>query len=262
MSTPIATALAPRGRLYLLEAKYEWLKIFRVPAYSVPTLAFPLVFYSLFGLAFAPGGGSAGAMATYLLASYGAFGVIGASLFGFGVGVAVERGQGWMLLKRATPMPPAAYFFAKTAMALAFSLGIVVGLFTLGAAFGDVRMPTTTWLALAGVLLAGAIPFCAFGLAIGYNTGPSSAPAIVNLIFLPTAFASGLWFPIQALPSWLQAIAPWLPFYYFGQLALDTIGIPSAVPPARAVATLTAFTAICLVAAWIGYRRDRGKTWG
>ena len=45
---------------------------------------------------------AAAVVATYLLATYATFGVIGAALFGFGVGVAVERGQGWMLLKRAS----------------------------------------------------------------------------------------------------------------------------------------------------------------
>jgi len=262
ITTVPAPDVAPRGRLYLLEARYEWLKALRLPAYSVPTVAFPLVFYCLFGLAFGPRAGSSFPMATYLLATYGVFGVIGASLFGFGVGVAVERGQGWMLLKRATPMPPAAYFVAKTAMALAFSLAIVVGLFALGAGLGGVRLPTATWLSLAGVLLSGAIPFCAFGLALGYLTGPNSAPAIVNLIFLPMAFASGLWFPIQALPEWLQAVAPWLPFYYFGQLALHTVDLANGVPPGRAVAVLAAFTAVSLAAARWGYRRDQGKTWG
>ena len=48
--------------------------------------------------------------------------LIMAALFGFGVGVAVERGQGWLLLKRATPMPPLAYLLAKMATAVAFGL--------------------------------------------------------------------------------------------------------------------------------------------
>jgi ABC-type Na+ efflux pump permease subunit len=43
------------------------------------------------------------------------------SLFGFGVTVAVERGQGWMEVKRTTPMPVSAYFTAKLAMAMIFS---------------------------------------------------------------------------------------------------------------------------------------------
>src|SRR4051794_24043522 len=98
--TPLPSAAAgpSRLRLYGLEARSELLKAVRLPAYSLPTLAFPCVFYLFFGIAFGSHGvGTAPvSMASYLLATYGAFGVIGASLFGFGVGVATERGQGWM----------------------------------------------------------------------------------------------------------------------------------------------------------------------
>ena len=124
-STPASPTKRNLVRIYALEAKTEFLKLWRLPAYSVATLVFPLMFYVIFGVTF---GGSAGpvSVATYLLATYGAFGIIGAALFGFGVGVAVERGQGWMRLKRASPMPPTAYFVAKIAMALFFSLLIVM----------------------------------------------------------------------------------------------------------------------------------------
>lgn len=257
-----ATAVRPPSRLgvYLLEARFETLKNLRMPMYAIPTVSFPLVFYVLFG--FTLRGKGAFDMATYLLATYGAFGVIGASLFGFGVGVAVERGQGWMLLKRATPMPAGAYFFAKTAMALFFSLAIVGGLFALGSAFGGVRLPAVNWWALGGVLVAGAIPFCAIGLAVGYLAGPNSAVAVVNLVYLPTAFLSGLWVPIQALPGWMQALAPWLPPYHFAELALRALGLPGREPAAQAIGYLAVATAVSLaVAAW-GYRRDEGKTYG
>src|SRR5260370_36697119 len=76
-------------RIYFNEAKYEFLKLLRLPIYAISTIAFPLMFYVLFGLVLNQSQtvGSI-SVATYLLASYGAFSVIGASLFGFGVGVA------------------------------------------------------------------------------------------------------------------------------------------------------------------------------
>lgn len=263
--TPSATITQPRSlpRIYALEAKYEFLKLLRMPAYAIPTISFPLLFYVFFGLAFG-GGRMAGpvSMPTYLLATYGAFGVIGASLFGFGVGVAIERGQGWMLLKRATPMPPLAYFTAKIFMALTFSLILVLGLCALGAAFGGVRMPTLTWVSLASVLIAGALPFCAFGLALGYFCGPNSAPAVVNLLYLPMAFLSGLWIPVQVLPGILQKLAPMLPPYHFSQLALAQVGAHSGPAAWVSILYLVLFTAASLGLAYLGYRRDEGKTYG
>jgi ABC-2 type transport system permease protein len=113
-------------RSYVLETKCEFLKLVRMPVYVVPTLLFPLMFYAFFGLAMgrqAPAGSIP--MTRYLLATYGAFGVIGATLFGFGVSLAVERGLGWLQLKRASPMAPLAYFLAKGTVCLIFSAVIV-----------------------------------------------------------------------------------------------------------------------------------------
>jgi ABC-2 type transport system permease protein len=263
MSSQTLTPSRNLPRIYALEAKYEFLKLLRLPAYVVPMLAFPLFFYLLFGVAM-KGGGPQGTfdLSTYLIATYGAFGVMNAALFGFGVGIATERGQGWMLFKRATPMPPLAYFTGKLAMSLLFSCAMVALLFTLGATAGGVRLPVGTWLALAGVQVAGALPFAAFGLALGYWVGPNSAPAVLNLLSLPAAFGSGMWIPIQALPGFMRQAALFLPPYHYAQLALKTLGLDGGQPAARHVAVLAAFTVVSLLAAWVGFRRDEGKTFG
>ncbi len=108
-----------------------------MPGYAIPSIAFPAMFYLLFGVMFGRGTVGGLSMATYLIATYGAFGVIGASLFGFGVGVAIERGQGWMMLKRASPMPPMAFFAAKLAMCTIFAAVVFCVLAVLGVTFGQ-----------------------------------------------------------------------------------------------------------------------------
>jgi len=255
-------ATGPRRRLtciYLLEAKLELLKLVRMPGYLIPTIAFPVMFYVLFGLSLPNGGFD---MAPYLIATYGAFGVIGVALLGFGVGVAVERGQGWMLLKRASPMPVLAGFTAKILMSLLFGAVIVVLLGVLGAAFGGVRLEATAWLTLGGTLLIGGLPFCAFGLALGYLCGPNGAPAIVNLIYLPAALASGLWIPIMILPEFFQKLALVLPPYHLAQLALKSLGADTGQPVIHHVAVLVLFGVISLAVATVAYRRDDGRTYG
>ena len=101
------------------------------------------------------------------------------------------------------------------------------------------------------------------GLAIGYFAKPNSAPAVVNLIYLPMAFCSGLWVPLFMLPHGLQTFAKFLPAYHMSQLALGTVGMTTEPVPAWGhVEALIAFTLICLgLAAW-GYRRDEGETYG
>ena len=250
-------------RSYTLEAKYEFLKQVRMPAYAIPAITFPVMFYLLFGVLFG-GGRAAGSttVATYMLATYGTFGVIGCALFGFGVGVAVERGQGWMTLKRATPMPPLAYFVAKLAMAALFGAIIVLLLSIVGVTLGGVSLPLAAWVRLVVTLIVGTIPFSALGLALGYLTGPNSAPAIVNLVYLPLSFASGLWIPIEILPSFMKSIAPALPPYHLAQLALASVGAGRGGPAWAHLAALAGFTFIGLALAVVAYRRDEDSNWG
>jgi ABC-2 type transport system permease protein len=251
----------PRSlRVHLLEIKYEFLKALRMPQYALPTLLFPVVFYFFFGVMFGSRNGPQ--VAEYMLATYGTFGVIGAALFGFGVSVAIERGQGWLEMKRTTPMPASAYFVAKTAMAMTFGAIIVVLLF-LTAAFGaHVQLSPAKMLSIFAIQVAGAIPFCAFGLALGFLTGPNSAVPIVNLIYLPMSVLSGLWMPLRFMPESIQSLAYWLPPYHLSQLALGVIGASRGDSAVLHVAALAVATILFSTIAYIGYRRDEGKMYG
>jgi ABC-2 type transport system permease protein len=249
-------------KTYLLEIKYEFLKALRMPGYSLPTLLFPVVFYVFFGVIFGSRPTGPVQMSKYLIPTYGAFGVIGAALFGFGVSVAIERGQGWLEVKRTTPMPVAAYFVAKFAMAMIFSTIIVLLLFAVAAFGAGIKLPLATMLSLLGVLTAGSVTFCALGLALGFLAGPNSATPIMNLIYLPMGFLSGLWIPIIFLPQKVQELALWLPPYHYAQLALRTIGASRGEPVMLHVSALAGFTILFLTIAYVGYRRDEGKTYG
>ena len=251
------------SRVYYLEARNEFLKLARMRAYTVFTILFPLMFYCFFGLAMGQHGPKDSMpMARYLLATYGAFAVMGAALQAFGVGVAVERGLGWLQLKRSSPMPPAAYFIAKGVVSMAFSAIVVGLLFTLGAAFGGVRMPLTQWLTLGATLVAGTVPFCALGLAIGNFSGPNSASPTVNMIFMPLAFCGGLWIPLQFLPSLMQQAAHWLPSYHFAQIALSVLHAPVEGTLWQHLEALAAFTLIFGGIAWLGQSRGEEKMYG
>lgn len=251
-------ALAPQrnvGRIYALEAKYELLRIARVPGFAIPTLVFPAMFYIFFGILF--GRGDATKVATYLLATYGTFGIMSPALFGFGVGTAVERGLGWLRLKRATPMPPLAYFTAKLAAALVFALLVVLTLFALGATAGHVVLERWQWLSLAGILVAGAVPFCAIGLAFGSWLGPQSAAPTVNIAYLLSSILSGLWIPIHMFPKPMHGFANLLPPYHLSQLALRVLKMDQGGSIAVHVAVLAAFTVVSLVIAAAGFKRSR-----
>ncbi len=249
--------------IYLKEAKYEFLKNLRMRMYTASVLSFPVMFYVLFGLVLNSKDAIAGmGVPTYLIATYGTFGVMGASLFGTAAGLSSDRGLGWLQVKRASPMPPFAYFAAKVVTSMIFSAIIVLALFGLGVAFGGVRMPAAEFARLLGTLVAGSLPFSAMGLAVGYFTGPNSAPATINLIYLPMSFCSGLWVPFMFLPKVIRQIALVLPPYHLSQLALGIVGAGKHESIATHWEVLLAFTMICLGVARIGFQRDQGKMYG
>jgi ABC-2 type transport system permease protein len=249
--------------IYLKESKYEFLKNLRLRLYTASVLSFPLMFYVLFGLVLNAKEAIAGtAVPTYLIATYGTFGVMGASLFGTAAGLASDRGLGWLQVKRASPMPPFAYFIAKVVVSMIFSGIVVLALILLGVAFGGVRFPLGEMTKLVATLVVGSIPFSAMGLAIGYFAGPQSAPATINLIYLPMSFASGLWVPFMFLPKIVRQIALVLPPYHLSQLALGIVGAGKHESVATHWEVLIAFTMICLGVARIGFQRDQDKLYG
>jgi ABC-2 type transport system permease protein len=245
-------------KLYLLEIKYEFLKALRTPAYALPTILFPIIFYYFFGVVFGRTQTGKVNMAEYLIATYGTFGVMGAAMFGFGVTVAIERGHGWLEAKRTTPMPIAAYFVAKLAMAMLFSAIVVLLLLAMGTFLGSVALPLVTALVLLVTLVTGSITFCALGLAVGFFAGPSAAAPIVNVLYMPMAIVSGLWIPIQFLPGALQDVAQWLPPYHFSQLALHVIGASRGEPVSLHIFAMIASALVFACIAYVGYRRDVG----
>jgi ABC-2 type transport system permease protein len=256
LSQPLLSARpsASLVRMCWLETKSEFLKLLRTPHYAVPILALPVTFYLLFGVSFARGPNGTGG-SEYLLAGYAVFGVVTAALFAFGAGVAMERAQGWLLLKRTTPMPVAVYLGAKVLSCMLFATVIVASLAACASALGGVRLPLGAWLSLFGVVAFGSVPFCLFGLLIALFVPPAGAPGIVNLINLPLAFAGGLWMPVSSLPRFFQTIAPALPQYHLGQLALGAVGVAPAASVLAHVAMLAIASVVLGLAAVVAWRR-------
>ena len=238
-----------------LESKYEVLKLWRLPSFVLPTILFPVMFYMLFGVVLASTFHISGIATKILIANFGTMAVMATSLFGFGVRVAVERSQGWLEVKRVSPVPIITYFGAKLAASLTFAIGAITILLILGNTLGRGRLGAEEVISLSAVLLLGCIPFSALGLVVGYFAEASAAPAIVNAIMWPLAFLSGLWIPLSLLPGSLQRIAWVLPAYQLDQLAVRTVGAPNDGRRSWVyVLALGAFSLCCLTVAAIRFR--------
>jgi ABC-2 type transport system permease protein len=233
----------PPGRVlgaYLAEARSECLRDLRAPGFMLPITLFPGMFYLVFGVLMARGGADT---ARYLLASYATFGVMSPGLFGFGVSLAMERDGGLLTLKRALPMPPAAYLLGKMLMAMGAAAFVVLLLLGLSQLAHVTLTPLQAGALLAtGVL--GVLPFCALGMFVGTLIKGQGAPGLLNLVYLPMSFLSGLWLPLRLLPETLQQTAPLWPSTHLGQIALSVTGLGHGGRIAWHAAVLAGFTVV------------------
>jgi ABC-2 type transport system permease protein len=255
---------------YLAEAKYESLRALRSPAFAIPFLVLPIALYLLFGILLA-GSMSHGdpRIARIMFVNWSVFGIVGPGLFGFGIFVAQERGNGVLTLKRALPMPPAAYVLAKMFMTMVFAVIIMATLIVPGLSIGHLKLDLGPTIALCAVDILGALPFAAIGLFVGTLTSGKNAPAFLQLAYQPIIQLGGLFYP---LPKSVQPIEFISPAFYLAKLGLRVAGVPSldelasgSLGPSShggAMFCVIVLTGVTLLFGMLAVRRLRGRTPG
>lgn len=212
-------------RVFMIETRMECIRLLRSPAFAVPIILFPLMFYGLFGLVLGNHGPAANPdVARYSLATFVAFGAIAPGLFGIGITVALDRDRGLLQLKRAMPMPPGIYLAAKLVTSMVFVAVVSIALMLLAGIVGKVVLELVQWVSLFILAVLGVIPFCGLGLMVGTLVKGQAAPAILNLIYVPMSFLAGIWVPLSVLPHFLGQLAPVWPAYHLTKLAQAMVG--------------------------------------
>ncbi len=243
-------------RVLWVEVRDELLGVVREPTALFFSVLMPVLFFALFAGLF--GGDQAGEggvpVGTSMLATFGAYGVIGSSMLTPGIGLADDRERGWLRVLRTSPVPVPVTLAAKVAATLPYSLGILVAMTATAAGLGVLEITVGQWVSLAVALVVGSLPFAMIGLAVGSLAKPNATTAVLNAINIPMAIASGLWFPLELLPDWVASIAPALPAYHLAQLAFAPIAGDG--PALGHLVALVGFTAVTAAVAVAAYRRS------
>jgi ABC-2 type transport system permease protein len=240
--------------LAFAHARALTVELTRHPAYVVPTLAFPAVFFLFFA---APGRQTD---ADVRMATFAGFAAIGVAFFQFGVGIAAERASPWEAYLRTLPVGAGVRLAARVLSAAVFaaaSAGVVIAV---AAALTPVALAPVEWLELVAALVTGTAPFALLGVAIGYWAPPRGALPLANLLYLALSYAGGLWFRPEHLPEAAERVSSLLPTRALADvLAAAAVG---ATPPWRPWFALVGFAAAFgALGAW-GYRRDEGRRYG
>jgi ABC-2 type transport system permease protein len=191
----------------------------------------------------------------FLLPGIISIAIMTSSVFGLSTILVDWRKRGILRRLKLTPMPLVEFFGSRIAASLVVTLLQVGVLLLFGRVAFGVHISATAWAAIP-VALAGSLAFLAFGFLVGSLVGnPETADAVANCVTTPMMFLSGTFFPVNALPSVVAAVAKALPLYYLAQGLRETtvrgLSFGSAAPY---VIVLLAVTLILAIASLRAFR--------
>ncbi len=244
------------------QIRAELLRMLRSPASMIPTLLFPIMFWTFFGLPNASGKINGFSVGAYILASFVMYSVIQTVMFNLSIVIATERDTGWYKYLRTTPARVWMLFVAKIVSVILLALIAINLLIIVGTISAGFQLEVGKWLNLVARAIFSVLPFAAMAVFIGYAVrGVNAVSPVVNLIFFPMSFASGLFIPLDGLPKMVQDIAPFLPAYHGGQLTRAAVGVPSAAGDGTHALWILGYTVVFLVLAVWAYKRDEGANY-
>jgi ABC-2 type transport system permease protein len=208
----------------------------RTPRTLVFTIAFPLLLLVLFNSIFIKGGshpqtlpnGVRVSAEAYFTAGIIAYAVALSTFTALAVSITTQREHGQLKRLKGTPMPAWTFLAGQLMRATAQGLAMTAALLAIGAIFYSVPIPGSTFPAFLLYVVLGTATLCALGIAVtAFLPNVDAASTIAPFSVVTLAFVSGVWIPIDQLPSWLESIGKVFPLYHLA-LGLQTTLAPGA----------------------------------
>jgi len=206
--------------------RYEVRAYFRQGDTVFFTFLFPLVFLTIFSVAFSnanfgkDASGHVVTAADYYLPGMLAAGLLLSGLQNMSINIAGEKSDGTLKRLGGSPLPIFSYFIGKIGQVLVTGILQAALLIAVAGLVFGVRLPSdpAKWLTFAWVLLLGVTTCSILGIALSSlpRTG-KSATAVIIPITLILQFISGVYLQFSQLPSWLQNLASIFPLKWLAQ---------------------------------------------
>jgi len=143
--------------------------------------------------------------------------VISSAMVSLGIATAFERYYGVLKRLGSTPLPRSGLIAAKIAAVLLLEV-LQIGMIAAIATYFLHWNPPYSWWAAIPVLVIGTCCFASLGLLMAGTLRAETTLALANGLYLVFLLAGGLVVPLDALPSWLRPLAPWLPAFAMDDL--------------------------------------------
>jgi ABC-2 type transport system permease protein len=229
MTATMTTPALPAGRTIALgfsRIRYEVKGYFRQGDTVFFTFLFPLVFLTIFSVAFSnasfgkDANGHAITAADYYLPAMLAAGLLLSGLQNLAIDIAGEKSDGTLKRLGGSPLPVFSYFIGKIGRVLVTGLAQAVLLIGVAALAFGVKLPTdpSRWLTFAWVFLLGVTTCAILGIALSaLPRSGKSATAVIIPVTLILQFISGVYLQFSVLPTWLQNFASIFPLKWLAQ---------------------------------------------
>jgi len=203
----------------------------RNPRAVIFTFAFPIVLLVLFnalnGTTMVTSAGGKVPFTQFYTPAIGVFSLVTACYTTVILALATARDEGLFKRVRGTPLPMGTYLGTYLLSAVLVGLAGVVAMFVISVPAFGVDIYARMVPAAIVTLVFGALCLATIGVAVAslVKTADQAMP-VAQFTFLPISFISGIWYPLDGAPSWLQHLAHFFPLYHIAH-AFERCFVPS-----------------------------------
>lgn len=164
--------------------------------------------------------------------------------------IVVDREDGTLLRAKATPHGMIGYVVGKL-IVVALTTVVSLALLALPGLLvaGGLRVDGRTWLTLISLLVVGLLATVPIGIALGSLLKNSAQSGLLLLASMFLVIPSGIFYPITALPTWLQWVGQVFPYYWLGIGARSAL-LPDAMMAAEIGGSWRTVETFAMLGAW------------
>lgn len=222
-----AAVLAGLARGWI-ETRHTFTETANVIGYVVPPVAYIAV---LLLLRWKTAPGTEFSLGMMMLPGFLSTSIIFGGLWGPTGVMTADREDGTLLRAKATPNGMLGYLVGKIVMFALTTLLSLVVIIVPGITLVDgLMLDARAWLLLTLIFVVGMVSTVPIGVALGSLMKSSLQAMLVPLASGVLILASGIFYPITVLPTWLQSVVQAFPVYWVG------LGARSAMLPAEMAA--------------------------
>ncbi|MET8161230.1 ABC transporter permease [Sphaerisporangium sp. NPDC005289] len=160
--------------------------------------------------------------------------VVFSGMMALAMTLTMDREDGTLLRAKATPNGMLGYLTGKVLSRAGMAVaGALVPLVPAAFLFDGLRLgEVSSWLTLSWVLAIGLVAVLPIGAVLGSLFESAQAMGVITLPLMALMAVSGVFYPLTALPGWLQVVAQLFPVYWLG-LGLRSALLPDALAAAE-----------------------------